>query len=458
MSAKEHREQASPGGNRNDPAFPASKLAEPGCANARPSRISYARYVGRIGALAVALGISGAMATTPALAWADESSTSDSSSSSESNHESSSADPSSTPGSSSGSNHASISSDRSTAESGGGARAKDTSKSLSEKIKAARSGVIVRSSGGGTKETTNPQQPAGSEGLPVVQTATKARADGGSDTKRAISPDAGVTAVSPETHANGQQTRVSRNATAAQLNTPSGPGGDTADLTNQTLANAFTTLSTTTSSAREETATPIAPSTFISVARNLISAAVSPFFAPDPTTIPPESPLLWAVLGWVRRQFAQPFADQTPAAAVVLTSQTRALGSVSPLADPMMSPNLLVNPGAEVGDASLSGYSSVTVPGWTVTGIPTVIEYGTPRRRHHRRVARTRPAHQQRQIRPTHERVLDVARPRRYLIGRAERMVFVRNDPPAVAFLQTDGQPQSVVGVGRELLGLSAPQ
>ena len=46
----------------------------------------------------------------------------------------------------------------------------------------------------------------------------------------------------------------------------------------------------------------------------------------------------------------------------------------------MMSPNLLVNPGAEVGDASLSGYSSVTVPGWTVTGTPTVIEYGTLRR------------------------------------------------------------------------------
>ena len=409
MSAKDHREQASPGGNRNDPAFLASKLAEPGSATARPARISYARYVGRIGALAVALGISGAMATTPAVAWADESSTSDSSSSSESNHESSSADPSSTPGSSSGSNHASISSDRSTAESGGGARAKDTSKSLSEKIKAARSGVIVRSSGGahtssgndaspgadgdqaedesqGTKETTK-QQPTGSEERPVVPTATKARAEAGSDTKRAISPDAGVTAVSPETHANGQQTRVSRNATAAQLNTPSAPGGDTADLTDQTLANTFATLSTKTSSAREETATPIAPSTFISVARNLISAAVSPFFAPDPTTIPPESPLLWAVLGWVRRQFAQPFADQTPAAAVVLTSQTRALGSVSPLAgtidvmaDPVMSPNLLVNPGAELGDASLSGYSSVTVLGWTVTGTPTVIEYGTLRR------------------------------------------------------------------------------
>ena len=44
-----------------------------------------------------------------------------------------------------------------------------------------------------------------------------------------------------------------------------------------------------------------------------------------------------------------------------------------------MSDNLLVNPGAEVGDPSLSAYSSVTIPGWTVTGTPTVIKYGTLR-------------------------------------------------------------------------------
>lgn len=42
--------------------------------------------------------------------------------------------------------------------------------------------------------------------------------------------------------------------------------------------------------------------------------------------------------------------------------------------------NLLQNPGAEFGDPSLTGYSSVTLPGWTVTGTPTVIRYGTPRR------------------------------------------------------------------------------
>ena len=46
------------------------------------------------------------------------------------------------------------------------------------------------------------------------------------------------------------------------------------------------------------------------------------------------------------------------------------------------SPNLLVNSGAEVGDPSLTGYGSVTIPGWAVTGTPTVIRYGTPREMH----------------------------------------------------------------------------
>lgn len=43
-----------------------------------------------------------------------------------------------------------------------------------------------------------------------------------------------------------------------------------------------------------------------------------------------------------------------------------------------MSPNLLVNPGFETADPSGSGYSGVTIPGWTETGTPTVIAYGTP--------------------------------------------------------------------------------
>ena len=50
-------------------------------ANSRPTTpTAYAKYIGRVGALAVALGVSGAVATTPGVAWADESSSPTSSS------------------------------------------------------------------------------------------------------------------------------------------------------------------------------------------------------------------------------------------------------------------------------------------------------------------------------------------------------------------------------------------
>jgi hypothetical protein len=51
-------------------------------------------------------------------------------------------------------------------------------------------------------------------------------------------------------------------------------------------------------------------------------------------------------------------------------------GDVGADAQPM-SLNLLVNPGFETADPSGSGYSGVTIPGWTETGTPTVIQYGT---------------------------------------------------------------------------------
>jgi hypothetical protein len=50
--------------------------------------------------------------------------------------------------------------------------------------------------------------------------------------------------------------------------------------------------------------------------------------------------------------------------------------AVTPDAQPM-SENLLVNPSFETADPSQSGFSGVTIPGWTETGTPTVIAYGT---------------------------------------------------------------------------------
>jgi len=90
------------------------------------------------------------------------------------------------------------------------------------------------------------------------------------------------------------------------------------------------------------------------------------------TPATPAQALAGAVAEVVRRQIAQGSRHAsivvTPTAAVVTTPT------------PLLSGNLLANPGAELGDPSLSGYSSVTMPGWDVTGTPTVIEYGTQRR------------------------------------------------------------------------------
>ena len=101
--------------------------------------------------------------------------------------------------------------------------------------------------------------------------------------------------------------------------------------------------------------------------RQIIAAATSaPVPGSGPVRNQSQSPVAWAVLHVARRN--------TRGAAMrgVRTSATISQSLA-------MSPNLLANPGAETGDPSVSGNSSVSIPGWTVTGTPTVIQYGTPR-------------------------------------------------------------------------------
>ncbi|MCX2932002.1 phosphoesterase [Mycobacterium sp. CVI_P3] len=79
---------------------------------------------------------------------------------------------------------------------------------------------------------------------------------------------------------------------------------------------------------------------------------------------PPQAPLVWSVLSLVGSEL-QRLAGGLSAGSTgaVTTSETT-------------SPNLLVNPGAELGDAAGLGNSTVSVPGWTATGVPTVVQYG----------------------------------------------------------------------------------
>jgi Phosphoesterase family len=77
----------------------------------------------------------------------------------------------------------------------------------------------------------------------------------------------------------------------------------------------------------------------------------------------------------VFRRFCRAPGALAGVALLVLSTDTGPASAVDP--PQIQSPNLLVNSGAELGDPSLTGYSSVSIPGWTVTGTPTVVKYGT---------------------------------------------------------------------------------
>ena len=55
------------------PAVSARTADSPGSRSASSRPTTYSKYIGRVGALAVALGVGGAIATAPAVAWADRS-------------------------------------------------------------------------------------------------------------------------------------------------------------------------------------------------------------------------------------------------------------------------------------------------------------------------------------------------------------------------------------------------
>ncbi|MDR3662841.1 MAG: alkaline phosphatase family protein [Mycobacterium sp.] len=100
----------------------------------------------------------------------------------------------------------------------------------------------------------------------------------------------------------------------------------------------------------------------VTAAKQLLQMVLGPLVSTLPSNVPAQSPVLWTVLAWVRKEIE---TNLFPAQVVTPWTTT--------------SPNLLVNPSAELADPSLTGNSSVTIPGWTVTGTPTVIQYGSPR-------------------------------------------------------------------------------
>ena len=381
--------------------------------------MGYVRHIGRVGALAVALGVGMAVATTPGIAYAEpsdsgsaSSSTRDSAStttSSSTRDSASTTKSSTTRASSAGGGAASPSGG---AASPGGSDGTDSSASGVESPSGSADGpsggsVKGPTTGGGDGDTPpaagdeDTPRAAGEEDSPpaanpaaaasayvVVSVHDSVGGDsadqqvaskqvGGGGARVFTRPDASEDAESPVAAAAGQSTRSaagqSTGSVGQQSQTPSVAAVADAPARRSLVAPASADVLTTGSAAVEASAPPAPtvqdlPHILVRVASQLVDAALAPMLATGPRS-PTQSPLLWAVLAWVRRETERTIFNNTPD-----------VGPVPAAAVLVESPNLLVDPGAELGDPSLSGYSSVTAPGWTVTGTPTVIKYGTLRR------------------------------------------------------------------------------
>ncbi len=263
--------------------------------------MAHATHIGRIGALAVALGIGTALASAPCIASAQPSDTSASSSGAASSKR--------TP------NAAAQDSATSPASS---AETKPATKSASGKRPVGR---------------VNPAR------KPVVRERLT------SSSSASVTSSAGAAAAAPV-----PATAEAASVTTVSVTTVSAParGAVSARTARQAppLAAAAPNLGS------------------LSAAVQVLTSTLASLLGAGGGGTPPAAPVLWSMLAAARDEFQRITGIGYIAAGAVSTDgQT-------------MSPNLLVNPGAELGDTAGFGNSTVAVPGWTLTGTPTVVQYG----------------------------------------------------------------------------------
>ena len=337
--------------------------------------------VGRIGALAIALGVASALGTMPPPALAQPAdSTSSSTTSAESSDSSPGPESSPSDQSPSASNSASPEKDSSDASAATGDSAPEDESATADPDTASETAAESMPAGESTPTPAEASSPSAGTAVPQVTAPTPTpapsqRSDQRSSRTALPTAPKRVTAApalpDASTSAQTQWSPTSRRSTTTTPSTTLRPP-TVAESAAAALPNAATTT-TETAVVQSDPAPTKDPS------RNIVTRIVStllgwmglgPSTAQRPSA-PIHTPMLWTVLAGVGREIEKSLLN--------LTRPTGKQHLNSLIIDPL-GPNLLTNAGAELGDPSLSGYSSVTVPGWTVTGTPTVIKYDTLRR------------------------------------------------------------------------------
>ena len=331
--------------------------------NHRPGG-GYSRHVGRIGALAVALGVG--VLFGPGVAWADD--TAASTGIASDNTPTNATEPESVLGrgdsSSSGteSQSSSGSSDTSDDESEGPEPSVSSPSQSETKLDA---GVIVRSSGGahksdatdtelpgddasGSDSTTDDDPPATDAGgdstdppaaeVPAVNESGSEHSDLGTTT--------GTQALKV---ASAPAKKIVMPTAAQRLALASADAGPTAfDSATTMITMSASSAAAPTQQATTTVAAPVVPvQPMLRMAAFLLDSALAPFVENGPLT-PTNSPVLWTVLAWVRRQLEPYLPHQQQVAAV-----PAAVSPVSPV-DPQEADPDVHQPGDPEGQVGLS--------------------------------------------------------------------------------------------------------
>ncbi|MDA4108346.1 membrane protein [Mycobacterium holsaticum DSM 44478] len=346
---------------------------------------AYARYVGRVGALAVALGVGVAVATGGSgLAWADTGSLGDSQSS----------------GASSGDG-----SDSSSGQAAGGnsAATQTESGSVDDALDGDDAGLDSDADDAADAEqSTDATLPTDDDeyedygepdGLdePETDDDTDVGIDDQDSTAATVEPESIVTQRdsalqgSPSNDVDQVSERIDDMASvaepvddphASELTEQEQPAeSSTSRLTTETLLDESVEVATILVE-DEPTATPADTSSdVVGIASTVMAALLSPFVAPGPGA-PAEPPLAWALLGWVRREWQHMFLNRTPTPVVddITTSED------TPITVDVVTgtdPDSVAGDVVTVTEVTQPQNGSVTYEGGTLTYTPNADFHGT---------------------------------------------------------------------------------
>jgi len=287
-----------------------------------------AKFIGRVGALAVALGVGGAIATSPGIAMADEPSSTSSSDSTASGSNSATTSSSTT-------EHSTVSASETNSPadddapvvhiSGGVEKSQDGSQATDDKTPTGTDANGEAAESGESEElpstegpTTDSDDPNGSE---------EANDEAPHRKKDNRSPASTTAAETDAQRTAADTTSVSNESTAAEDSTtndaapeqPTPATTSTQEFTTQATATTFTAAAAQQPVVQQQSHITSLPGAIISLASDLINSALAAIVGPNPNA-PADSPLLWGLLGWVRRQLSAQFVDETPTVDVAQTA------------------------------------------------------------------------------------------------------------------------------------------